>query len=194
MFLRGFIESLSESDSVANARILGLVLFMYAQDHQGKYPDGKSSTEVFQKLLNDGYLRGSAEGSGLEALYWPIPGKVKANVGTKILKPENVCWDVTCCIDGSTPHELPAVFLTGYKVTYLANAKAIPFFHPPRTWSDWWHGREYPPFITVNYMTNSSLLLRASPDGTIPNFIPDGFYTPPGTTYRQLTPDGSLPP
>jgi len=31
------------------------------------------------------------------------------------------------------------------------------------------------------------------PDGTIPNFIPADF-DPKGKVYRQLTPDGELPP
>jgi hypothetical protein len=37
------------------------------------------------------------------------------------------------------------------------------------------------------------VFVRASPDGSIPNFIPADF-DPKGKTYRQLTPDGELPP
>jgi hypothetical protein len=36
-------------------RAIGLAMYSYANDNGGNYPDGKSSTEVFQKLLDGGY-------------------------------------------------------------------------------------------------------------------------------------------
>ena len=196
-FLRQEIENFKESNAILKARALGLSLFQYANDNNGKYPEGKSSTEIFQKLLDGGYLHDQGNGddsAGLDDLYYPIPGKVKAAPGTKILKPENICWDVTCCMDTASSDKLPVLFLTGYKITYQAGASAIPLPHPARTWSDWWHGRDYPTkFIAVIYMSNSSQALKASPDGTVPNFIPADFDAK-GKTYRQLTPDGELPP
>ena len=194
-FLRGCIEESKTNDAISKARDLGLSLFAYAQDHDGKYPEGKTSTEIFQKLLDGGYLANSDSGNGApDLLYYPIPGKVKAAPGTKILKPENVCWDVTCCMDAQSPDELPMIVLTGYKVTYQAGASAIALPHPPRSWLDWWQGKDYPTkFLVANYKSNSTRHFKASPDGTIPNFIPTDF-DPEGKTYRQLTPDGELPP
>jgi len=197
-FLRGAIEESKQSRATQNARALGLMLWAYANDNNGKYPEGKNSTEIFQKLLDSGYLTNSDEGAGngkvdFGMLYYPMPGKVKADPDTKILKPENVCWDVTCCVDSQSPDRLPTIFLTGYKVSYQAGSSAVPLPHPHRTWLDWWHGKEYPTtFIVVHFMSNSSVLLKASSDGIIHNFIPADF-DPKGKTYHQLTPDGELP-
>ncbi len=63
-----------------------------------------------------------------------------------------------------------------------------------RSWSDWWHGLAYPTgHIAVGYKDTSARVMRADDDGTIPNFIP-AYFDPKGKTYRQLTPDGELPP
>lgn len=194
-FLRGAFETLKESGVVAQQRDLGLSFFQYANDHAGKYPEGKSSTEIFQKLLDGGYL-GDEDGhnGAVWLLYYPMPGKVQAATDTKILKPENICWDVTCCVDTQSPPTLPLLFLTGYKVTYQVGASAVPLPHPPRTWWDWWHGKDYPDtFIVVSYKSGYGMCVKSAPDGTIPNFIPADF-DPEGKTYRQLTPDGELPP
>lgn len=194
-FLRGALQQIRESNEVLYARDMGLSFFAYACDHGGKYPEGKTSTEVFQKLLDGGYLgtENGKEYDYLKILYYPMPGKVKAAPGTKILKPENVCWDITCCMDEHSPDSLPIVFLTGYKITYRAGASATPLPHPPRSWSDWWQGKDYPKFIAVNYKNNDSQKINLAPNGTVPNFIPADF-NPMGKTYHQLTPDGELPP
>ena len=41
-----------ESEHVS---LITKALLRYAQDHQGKFPSGGSSTEIFQKLLEGGY-------------------------------------------------------------------------------------------------------------------------------------------
>jgi hypothetical protein len=195
-FVRPGIESIKEANKMADARDLGLTLFNYSEDHDGQYPEGKNSTEVFQKLLDGGYLvndDGSAK-LDLGVLYYPMPGKVKAAAGTKVLKPENICWDVTCCISKDDSEELPLLYLTGYKITYKPGGSAIPLPHPPRTWLEWLHGKQYPDkFIVATYKNNSSKHFKAMPDGTIPDFI-SIFFSDEGKTYHQLTPDGELPP
>ena len=98
-------------------------MFQYANDHNQNYPDGKSSTEVFQKLIDGGYISDPA------IFYIPMVGKIKAGVGQR-LKPENVCWDVTSPVDSSAPDGLPIVFSTGYKVNYVPGGAAIPFKKP----------------------------------------------------------------
>lgn len=181
-------------------RQIGQCMFSYATNYGGDYPDGNSSTEVFQKLLDGGYAKDPS------LFYLPLPGKIKPVVGQK-LKPENVCWDVTSSVDSNAPDEVPLVFMTGYKVTYIAGSAAIPRVKPypnfgfKRTWSQWW--RELfgapirsEPGIAVMYKSNSASFKRFStienPDGSIPNFIPANF-DPKGKMYKQLTPDGPLP-
>jgi len=181
------------SKAMFQSRTIGLALFQYSADHDGKYPEGKSSTEVFQKL--GAYI------SDPNVFYLPMPGKIRSYSTTDKLKPENVCWDVTCCLDSQSPDQVPVVFLTGYRVSYKAGASATPLKKGPitfddtiRSWSDWWHGIYYPiGYTAVTWKGNNSSAIKASPDGTIPSFIPADF-DPRGKTYHQLTPDGELPP
>jgi hypothetical protein len=161
-------------------RQIGQCLFSYSTDNvqnNNAYPDGNSSTEVFQKLIDGNYV------SDPGIFYFPLPGKVKPVAGQK-LKPENVCFDVTCCVDADAPDGLPLIFATGYKVTYTPGAAAVPL------------AKSSPPAMIVFYKSNSAQVLfptsAANPDGAIPNFIPASF-DPKGKTYRQLTPDGPLP-
>jgi hypothetical protein len=183
------------NEKMQRSRAIGLAFFGYANDHNGTYPDGNSSTEVFQKLLDGGYI------SDPSIFYIPFPGKTKPVVGQK-LKPDNVSWDVTCCADATTSDSLPLVFLTGYKITYAPGGAAVPIIKPfppfTLTWSEWWKGEAEPaqnPGIIVCYKTTRVWVLRLdttkNPDGTIPNFVPADFDAK-GKTYRQLTPDGPL--
>jgi hypothetical protein len=181
------------------ARQIGQIMFAYSTDHDGNYPDGNSSTEVFQKLLDGGYCTDPI------IFYIPLPGKIKPVAGQK-LKPENVCWDVTSGVGSNAPNGLPLVFMTGYKVTYAPGADAIPLIKPyPRFGSVSWEERpsiwshyEYPPkpgasvFYKGNYAAFMKLDTSVNPNGSIPNFVPPDF-DPKGKTYRQLTPDGPLP-
>jgi hypothetical protein len=188
----GHIPKSAQSAALQQSRSIGLALFQYAQDHSGKYPEGKSSTEVFQKLLDGEYVSNPA------VFYVHMHGKITDYHDMKNLKPENNCWDVTCCFDAKSPDDTPLVFLTGYKITYQAGASAIPLdplhANMTRSWSDWWHNVQYPVGgIAACYKSNSAEFVRASPDGSIPNFIPADF-DPKGKVYRQLTPDGELPP
>jgi hypothetical protein len=180
-----------QSSAMQNSRVIGLSLFQYATDHQGHYPAGKTSTEVFQHLLDENYV-GDASLFSIGAANRHIPGKVEPT--SKHLKPENVCWDVTSDDNPSSPDGLPLVFLTGYKIAYQAGASALPI-NPPkaRTWSQWWNGPALPkPFMAVCYKNNFARAISAEEDGSIPNFIPADF-DPKGKTYRQLTPDGTAP-
>jgi hypothetical protein len=194
-------------------RQIGQMLFSYSTDNvqnNNAYPDGNSSTEVFQKLIDGGYVNDPA------IFYVPLPGKVKPVAGQK-LKRENVCWDVTSGVDSHDPNVLPLVFLTGYKVTYAPSGSAVPIINPysqfgpePRTWGEWWnegcpldsrglpspgiavfYKGNYATFLHLYYSENEGTITK-NPDGTIPNFLPPDF-DPKGKTYRQLTPDGPLP-
>ena len=102
------------SSAMTTARQIGLMMVAYANDN-GAYPDGKSSTEVFQKLL-DGRYKWHAGNYCVDPtiFYIGLPGKTKPVMGQK-LKPENVCWDVTSGVDPRDPDRLPIVFLTATK-------------------------------------------------------------------------------
>ena len=179
---------------------IGQMMFSYSVDNDGNYPDGQSSTEVFQKLLDGGYANDP------NIFYIPLPGKIKPVVGQK-LKPENVSWDVTSGVDSRAPDGLPLLFMTGYKATYAPGAAAVPVVKPyPQfkdellTWFQWWHEPSPSPGIAVHYYTgpHSEPLVKylkldttANPEGYIPNFVPADF-DPKGKTYRQLTPDGPV--
>jgi len=194
------IQRALESPEMQQARAINLLLFSYANDNDQRYPDGKSSTEVFQKLLDEFYTMDPA------IFYLPLPGKAKPVPGQK-LKPENVCFDVTGGVDATSPDLIPIVFMTGYRVTYGPDGTAVPIIKPyppfgaePRTWSEWWHGRpvRQPPGagIGVAYKSNAAAFIKLADAGSegkmALHFISISFKAD-GRTYRQLTPDGVLP-
>jgi hypothetical protein len=177
---------------------LYLAMFQYSVDNNGNFPDGKSSTEVFQKLMDGGYITDPT------IFYISLPGKTEV-IGTKLL-PENVCWDVTAPVDTNDPDEVPLIFMTGYKIQYVAGGAAValikpypPFSFESRSWLEWMQGKPVPPTpgdspgLAVAYKNGASMFRKMNPpDGTILNFIAPTF-NPKGKTYRQLTPEGSLP-
>lgn len=195
----GGIKRGPESACVQASHALGLALYSCAIDNNQQYPEGTSSTEVFQKLIDGGYVTDPV------IFYIPMPGKERPLPGQK-LKPKNVCWDVTTPADFSSPEGLPLIFMTGYKVNYVPGGAATPLSMPSPQYGferkpNWYEQMlgistvEYPHFdgIAVFYKMNlaSFATTRNAPDGTIPNFIPSDFK-PDGKTYRQLTPDGVL--
>ncbi len=87
-------------------RQIGQMMFSYATDNVqngNAYPDGNSSTEVFQKLLDGGYATDPT------LFYVPMPGKVEPVKGQK-LKPENVSWDVTSGVSSNSPDGLTCFY------------------------------------------------------------------------------------
>jgi hypothetical protein len=187
---------------VQRAHAIGLAVYSYANDNDQQYPDGASSTEVFQKLLDGGYVTDPT------LFYIPMPGKVKPVAGQK-LKPENVSWDITAPVAALSPGELPLLFMTGYKVNYVSGGSATPAHGIPQygytpeqpAWKKWMGLAPqvvYEPSqgIAVFYVNNSTVFSPyaapiSAPDGSIPNFVPPDFK-PDGKTYRQLTPDGVM--
>lgn len=172
--LPGGIARAQENAALQSAHAIALALYSYTNDNNQNYPDGNSSTEVFQKLLDEKYVNDPA------VFYFPLSGKTKPIPGQR-LKPENVCWDVTSGVDSNSPNKLPVVFMTGYKVTYAPGGTAVALV------------KSGPLGIAVFYKDNGAMFTTtAHSDGSIPNFTPPNFK-PDGKTYRQLTPDGPLP-
>jgi len=163
------VEEARQSSGVQSAHALGLAMYSYASDHGGKYPTGQSSTEIFQQLIDGGYVTDPT------LLYLHMSGKTKAE--GKKLKPENVCWDVTgyLSVDDAP---LPLLFATGYKMNYIAGGKAVPLAKVDSA--------GFPIF----FVNNSARFEFEQPEGIV---VMDPTFDPKGKTYHQLTPDGPLP-
>ena len=94
-------------------------LYRYSLQHGGRYPTGSSSTDIFQQLLDGQYVQDPA-------LFWlEMPGKQKPTA--RVLRPDNVCWDITSPIMASN-EELPVVFITGYRFNYSQSGTFTPLF------------------------------------------------------------------
>jgi hypothetical protein len=179
-----------ESSLVQTAHALGLAMYSFASDNNGHYPDGKSSTEVFQQLLDGGYV------TDPHFLYVRMAGKVEPDAGQKKLRPENIGWDVTGGVTQSDSGTLPLLFLTGLRISYSPGASAfpqqreLPEYLPtvPHFW--FFGGVGGVKGVAVFYVNNSSAWLNPEND-SIPHFVGAAFDAH-GKTYRQLTPDGPL--
>jgi len=164
------LEKAKENAAVQQSRAIALTMFQYSVDHNGAYPDGATSTEVFQKLIDEKYI------SDPKLFYVPMAGKVAPS--SSRLSAENVSFDVTSGIDAQSPDDLPIVFSTGYTVTYTPGASAV------RDQV----GTEFPfPGLVVAYKNNSASFKHAVPDASVPDFIPTDF-NPGAQTCRQLRP------
>jgi len=183
------------AQGIQTAHTLALAMFAYANDHDGQYPEGTSSTEVFQQLLDGSYVSDPA------IFFLKMPGKIKAEPKQR-LKPENVCFDVITPVDNRTPDTMPILFSTGYRIDLTPGGAAVPrqmysgWTESPRPLSpEWDRGNEG---IAVACKNNGSRFVRLQPadpthpQGSIPGFIPEDldFH---GQVYHQLTPEGVLP-
>jgi hypothetical protein len=155
----------------------------YSLDHHGDYPDGKTSTEVFQKLIDGKYV------TDPEIFYLKMPGKTKAISG--VLTSDNVSFDVTSGVTVESPDQLPVVFCTGYAVTYFPGDSAMrnigrstPF---PGTSTDYSGRQDTNSGVAVAFKGHDSRFLRADQYGVIHFFTPSTF-DPKGRIYTQLEP------
>jgi hypothetical protein len=172
---------------------LGLAMSSYSTDNTANgyaYPDGPSSTAVFQELLDKGYVTDPL------LFYIPMAGKVPHLAGQK-LRPENVSFDVTAGLSPSDSDSVPLVFTTGFRIVYAPGASLAPLIKPfpdyqfQHRWLFFsWTEPDPNLGAAVFYKGNNAVYLRAQGD-SIPNFVPPTFDAK-GKTYRQLTPDGVL--
>jgi hypothetical protein len=188
----GNIRAAVESGTMQTCRTIALAEFQYANDHDGRYPDGKSSTEVFQKLLDGNYVSDPA------MFYLPMAGKSSAR-GSH-LEPENVCYDATGGISGTLPSGLPIVFITGFEVDYRLGGgvtrqvgPAPKFFGGPRTWMQWLH---LEPRIFIPLARAGGGTEVESENDSLPTDNGDKLVgknrESAGWIYHQLTPNGVL--
>jgi len=168
------IEKAKENMAMQRTRQIGIAMVTYANDHNGAYPGGNTSTEVFQKLLDGKYITDPS------VFYLAMTGKTKP--ASDKLTAENVCFDVTSGVTSDSSGDLPVVFSTGYTVTYSPGAGAT---RDP--------GVQLPfPGIVVAFKSNRAQWMgspnyRVGPDGSIDQFIPATF-DPGAKIYQQLKP------
>ena len=65
----GGIRYPKQNATIQTAHGLLMALYAYSNDNEQRYPDGASSTEVFQKLMDGGYVTDASY------LSIPLPGK-----------------------------------------------------------------------------------------------------------------------
>ena len=172
---------------VQASHAIGIAMYSYANDHNQLYPDGTSSTEVFQKLMDGGYVTDPA------IFCVAMDGKTKAASGQK-LKPENVCWDVTGGASSKDLGRLPLLYLTGFRVTFTPNGGIAPL-------------EPFPPYKhfskdggAIVYFTDNFAAWISPKEQTVDfnglHFSMEHLIAPDfnahGKTYRQLTPEGVL--
>ena len=162
------VREAQQSSGVQSAHGIGVALYSYAQDHGGKYPDGKSSTEVFQKLMDGGYVT--------DPTIFFLPGVSGKTKGTgTVLKPENVCWDFT---KGTRPDDtsgVALVFSTGTQMDYTRGKKARVFKDAP-----------FESEGVAVFFSNEAAAFIPVQDGEARIHSED--YDPKGQPYLQLTP------
>jgi hypothetical protein len=161
------IREARTNSALQNSHAIGVALYSYAQDHNGKYPEGKSSTEIFQKLMDAGYVTDPA------IFYLDLSGKTKAT--GKVLKPENVCWDFTAGARPDDPSNVVLVFSTGTKMDYRPGAK----IRVPRNAPLGGDG------VAVFYANEAAAFMMAQDGETVIHGVG---YDPKGQHYVQLTP------
>ncbi len=163
------MEEAHELDGMAQVQAIVKGMNAYAADHGGAYPDGRTSTEVFQKLLDGHYV------ADAKTFFVLTGGKFPAD--SNQLDSRNVCFDVTAGASVKSPEDLPLVFTTGYDVTYAPDVNAkhatdiVGILHG----------------IAVGYKNGAAHFRREVQDGTVPNVFPaDAKGT--DDDYRQLKP------
>jgi len=161
-----------------DVRQVGILMMQYALDNGNQYPTGTTSTEVFQELIDTGYLEAEAAASML--YIEGMPGKVPYP-GTGPLQPENVCYDVAAPATLSSHDGLPLIVSTGWELTFEAQAPATErdrtLTRTPILMRD-----GHPVMILFRKGGSAEILQKPDQEPVIPISYRDA------TTYRQLRP------
>ena len=104
------------SSVLTNVMFIRFSLLAYAQKHGGAFPAGNSSTEIFQKLIDDHDLKANY-------VYFDLPGKTQYLEGA--LNPNNVCYDFTQGTDSTSPDWVPIVLPTGFQIDYASGEAKV---------------------------------------------------------------------
>lgn len=180
---------------VSSARQLGTILSTYAFDHDFKYPTGSSSTEVFQQLIDEGYL--TQEGAGQLLFISGMPGKTPYS-GEGPLQPENVCYDVIAPVTHEAHDTLPLLISTGWEIPAFKKGvqpvirnqgQATAVAGKPGKWWGWEPG---PPGLVVFRKGFNATFLKFYPTtkqfAHQQQFFPGELDPEKASAYRQLRP------
>jgi len=157
-----------------NSRQLGLLMMQYALDHEGQFPDGTTSTEAFQKLINAGILTSP----NMLVLSLSKKDPVEAPAA---LTAANVDFDVIAPMDQNDPDWIPLLISSGWKVTLEPGSVPVLV------------DREAARAATGNpgmvvFRKGGSVEILSMEDLKAGKLIPADAIFPRGKTYRQLRP------
>ena len=166
---------------------MAIAAFGYSNDNNQTYPNGSSSTAIFQTLYDGKYLQQPGEvylkPNHSEGFY---PRKILySQSGQYIhLKPENVCWDFntqdSTGLKGTDPNDLPLLF----SEVDTAPAWKAGVNNATITSSDTW-GTDGVTMCTLDQQ--GSFVRRSAVAGTVPLTKSD--FTPaPDVTYVTRKP------
>jgi hypothetical protein len=123
-----------------NARQIIITLKNYAADHGGRYPEGKTSNDVFRELFKAGLLEDERP---FTVAYSPYEGD--NNIGEKpdfeeALKPGENHWAMTRGLTDKSVGESPLIFENPVEPTWPPrwNADAAGQKQPGRAWKNGW--------------------------------------------------------
>lgn len=114
-------------------RQIGEAMSAYASDHNGAYPTGKSSVDVFNQLIAGGYLQdhrlarfdGINKGS-LLGVVSETGVEVAADPEKTRLTAREVSWDAAANARVDDPAGTPLLYSTGFDVAYQPGAQPVP--------------------------------------------------------------------
>ena len=163
------IEKARVMEGISQVNAIVQAMDAYAKDHGGAYPEGNTSTEVFQKLLDGRYV------SDPKIFFVLTGGKYPA--ASSQLDARNVCFDVTGGATAKSPDDLPLVFTSGFNVKYAPGVNAT-------------HATDIVGIVhgmAICAKDGRAHFQRETADGSVPDFFPAAAVTK-DEHYRQLKP------
>ncbi|MEM9445634.1 MAG: type II secretion system protein [Verrucomicrobiota bacterium] len=143
-----------------NARNLVLALNLAAQDSNGLYPTGASSTEVFEELVHNRYIDDERVFAGTNT---PNPPKIDpGNLPAFTLDPRNVAWAYVDNLTTNSPSRCPLVLTKGVKA--FTNLGVVSPELPAMASADSPWG---PDGVVVGTVGGSAEFIKANPNGTV---------------------------
>jgi hypothetical protein len=120
----------------SNARQIIITLKNYAGDHNGRYPEGKTSNEVFRELFKAGLLEDERAFTAWLSPYEPDNNIGEAPNYEEALKPGENHWAMTRGLNDSSLGEAPLIFENPAVASWPPswNANAVEKKEPGRTW------------------------------------------------------------
>jgi prepilin-type N-terminal cleavage/methylation domain-containing protein len=165
------LKAAKQTASVNNARNIGQLLFLAANDREGEYPDAETATEICQYLVSNNYLNDP------EILYSAAPGKTKAT--TRTLAAANLSYAITGNgVNANSGDQLPLIITAGNTIDAYKPGMSLPL-SPQNTWG--------PDGLVVITKGCQGKWLKANAAGVVDNFI-SGTFPEENATYKLRQP------